>query len=116
MVRVVGTHFVIASILVATGKPSIPLTVLLDDMRRIRAGIDNIVIDFHISEEAVLDTVYNYPDYFDGIFDDFSELIGVRLRKGMRLADLENYFIILPQDIIDFIAEVVRQRVAMPGN
>lgn len=114
MTNFVGTEYIIATILaeqIKRGKSYVSLNNLgrCGICAQHMANSQGIDVIFLNSKVQVINTIYNYSDYFKCVFNNNGDINAIILDYSKDINDLEYRFIAyLPQAIFDILVEVAK--------
>jgi hypothetical protein len=64
---------------------------------------------FLTSREEVYSAIYDYSDYFQCIYDEDNQFVGIRINAGKSADDLDTKFMkYLPDNIIKLLNEAIK--------
>ena len=114
MTNFIGAEYIIATILteqIKRGKSYVSLNDLCECgiCAQNMANSQEIDVIFLNSKVQLINTIYNYSDYFKCVFNNNGDINGVILDYSKDINDLEYHFIVyLPQNIFDILVEVAK--------
>ena len=114
MTNFMGAEYIIATILteqIKRGKSYVSLNDLgkCGICAQNMANSQEIDVIFLNSKVQLINTIYNYSDYFKCVFNNNGDINGVILDYSKDINDLEYRFIVyLPQNIFDILVEVAK--------